>query len=106
MNVDISNLLEALQTDLGARDQTELAVALGISASTISRWRNGLQIPREKALSRVIAGAGLNPSDYGFENSAISPVHVSRSEAPTWFTEQINELLTRIEYLTKLVETK
>src|ERR1700730_15041178 len=41
--------------------QAEVAVAVGVAESTVSRWESGVQVPSRRTFERLVAAADLPP---------------------------------------------
>jgi transcriptional regulator with XRE-family HTH domain len=91
----IPDMLERLKSDLGCETQAELARALDVEASTVSKWLSGAITPRKRSLARSIRNLQLDPADYGLAEPGparrTSSAHIT-DEPPAWAREMLDEL--------------
>lgn len=58
----ISDVLDRVKTQIGAKNDRALALKLGTSTAKISQWRRGDRSPEPDALARLYELAGLDPT--------------------------------------------
>jgi len=86
--VFVNNLCHYMQ--MRGVDQSDIVVALGISASTVSDWVNGKKYPRVDAMQKIADYLGVLLSDLTTEHSdddKSGPLTPSESELITIFRD-------------------